>query len=301
MITGDANNQVASGVDTNGAAPHWQCQNYKGKGSGLALDKRDAEPEPYPSENVQEAGKASADFPSTVCKGVLNLLLYYPNCLSKTDKTKYTFGKGGVASKAGGCPAGYDQIPQLRMSIRWNTGDLIPKNDLVLSSGNEYSIHGDVIFNWNAEAAQNMLKATAPPSTHNVQEVEGPIKTSCKPKDRQPTVGAKCYTGPPAGLAKRSLEEPPRTPLYRRSPKTHKHKEKSGKHKSKGHKSSKSKSGHGSNVSVPEKPGSDDSGTSGSNTDPGAGFSAPGDEQLPEQHSGPSANPLCRGPVMADL
>lgn len=98
-------------------------------------------------------------------------------------------------------------VPQLRLSVRWKTGDLVPAEDLVLSSGNEYSTHGDFMNAWHPVAAENMLQATAKLSTHRKEYVEGPLKAHhCVPEDSEPNEGLSCYTGPPPGLQKRDVE-----------------------------------------------------------------------------------------------
>ncbi|KAJ8604591.1 hypothetical protein MRB53_041744 [Persea americana] len=130
----------------------------------------------------------------------LTILDLFPE-LHSEDGTKTAYAPKSWTGHAHDCPEGMTSIPQLRFSIRYNIGDLVPSSDLMLSSGNEYSSHGDFIAGWTKEAAEEMLKATGDIHTKFKKHVKGDRKESCKAADREPEKGLNCFTGMGSGEA----------------------------------------------------------------------------------------------------
>ncbi|KAF2220818.1 hypothetical protein BDZ85DRAFT_20118 [Elsinoe ampelina] len=99
-------------------------------------------------------------FPQKPCKGPMQTLLYFPDCVdTQTLKSVYARDNGWK------CPSGYKRIPQLRFSARYDLNKAIPGGwsgtpPLQYSCGPSYCWHGDFINGWLPEAAKNMLRAT---------------------------------------------------------------------------------------------------------------------------------------------
>lgn len=120
MIAGNSSAQTLEGADPDHAGLRWFCH-HDSNGDVF-----------FP------------DFPSHSCgHSFLHFLLYFPDCVDPNNISKTAYSDGGLHARPGPCPHGMKRIPQLRFSVRYHTGDLVPSRDLILSSGNIYSSHGD--------------------------------------------------------------------------------------------------------------------------------------------------------------
>lgn len=86
-------------------------------------------------------------FPSSTCSTHMQTLLYFPQCVNvDTLETEYKSSSYGTTNY---CPEGYNSMPQLRFSIRYDLRDVLPDGwsgtaPFKLASGNAYSSHGDL-------------------------------------------------------------------------------------------------------------------------------------------------------------
>jgi len=140
----------------------------------------------------------SAAFPQKACRGNLQTLLYFHDCVNPiTLKSSYSGRAFGTANQ---CPRDMKRMPRLRFSIRYNFSRALPggwtdKAPLTLSCGSSYCAHGDFIMGWYPEAAKNMLRATGKSSLKIVsgEKGNGYQKPTCKARDRDPRHGTSDY------------------------------------------------------------------------------------------------------------
>ncbi|KAF2877646.1 secreted protein [Massariosphaeria phaeospora] len=186
MVAGNAQAQTA---DTMVAEAHseWFCEGS----DGGPLDKN--------------------GFPSKACTTHLQQLLYFPNCVDTTTlKTAYKAGRPG-AYKA--CPAGTKAMPQLRFSIRYDVRKALPGGwsgtaPLQLACGPAHCSHGDFINGWTADAALNMVAATA--EKNKFASVDGKlgkngVRPTCKAADADPKRGTGNYAESVKAMSKREV------------------------------------------------------------------------------------------------
>ncbi|KAH8658335.1 hypothetical protein BX600DRAFT_384022 [Xylariales sp. PMI_506] len=138
-------------------------------------------------------------FPTTTCSTHLQTLLYFPNCVNtETLETTYKSSSYGTTNY---CPTGYNSMPQLRFSIRYDLRDDLPDGwsgeaPLQLASGNAWSSHGDFIMGWTEDAATNMVDALT--SKYEFTGVDGDLGTydagtTCTQSDAEPDKGTSDY------------------------------------------------------------------------------------------------------------
>ncbi|KAL1623103.1 hypothetical protein SLS54_004589 [Diplodia seriata] len=106
------------------------------------------------------ADKEAAAFPTSTCSTHLQTILMFPDCVEPSSLNA-TYSASSFRT-TNYCPAGWNRIPRLRFSIRYDLRKILPDGwsgapPLELSSGPSYSMHGDFINGWFEDAAQNMF------------------------------------------------------------------------------------------------------------------------------------------------
>ncbi|KAF1989333.1 hypothetical protein K402DRAFT_401988 [Aulographum hederae CBS 113979] len=143
----------------------------------------------------------STAFPPRTCKGYMQTLLYFHDCVNPTTlKSAYSSPTFGTRNR---CPADMKRMPRLRFSVRYDLRRTIPGGwtgvpPLELACGSSFCAHGDFMMGWTEDAAMNMLKATGQRTLKNVAGSKPP--TACKPADRDPMGGTSDVTKLPAGM-----------------------------------------------------------------------------------------------------
>lgn len=143
--------------------------------------------------------KDAAAFPTTTCSTHLQTIFYFHDCVEPTSlNSTYSSGTYGNTNY---CPDGYNRIPRLRFSIRYDLRKLLPDGwsgapPLELASGPSYSMHGDFINGWFEDAAQTMLTVAA--DKRHFAQVDGEhgdglSGPTCTGQDADPSNGTDDY------------------------------------------------------------------------------------------------------------
>ncbi|KAF3771409.1 hypothetical protein M406DRAFT_67713 [Cryphonectria parasitica EP155] len=159
-------------------------------------------------------------FPSSTCSTFLQTLLYFPQCVNvDTLETEYKSSSYGTTNW---CPEGYNSMPQLRFSIRYDLRDALPDGwsgtaPFQLASGNAYSSHGDFIMGWTEESAQTMVLATAAEYKYHYYAVNGDLgnagdEPTCTATDADPDNGTSDYAESVAEMDSSSTKRSARVP-----------------------------------------------------------------------------------------
>ncbi|KAF2184485.1 hypothetical protein K469DRAFT_727376 [Zopfia rhizophila CBS 207.26] len=150
-----------------------------------------------------ETTKDGAKFPTKTCSTHLQTILRFPDCVNVNDMSKNAYSSSSYENK-NYCPTGMKRIPQLRFSVRYDLRKIIPggwsgKAPLKLACGEigeGYCFHGDFINGWFEDALKNMMtKASDKKDFVRVNGSHGNSakKSSCKPKDADPSHGTSDY------------------------------------------------------------------------------------------------------------
>ncbi|PVI04340.1 hypothetical protein DM02DRAFT_556554 [Periconia macrospinosa] len=188
MKAGDANAQTAEAMPAEAKAS-WSCEG-------------------------DPASPADANgFPSKTCSTHLQQLLFFPNCVN--EQTLETAYKSRDYGTPNWCPKGSKSMPQLRFSIRYDLRKVLPNGwsgtaPVKLACGNAYCSHGDFINGWTEDAAKNMI-ATTQEKQHfspvNGSKGKDGTKSTCTPKDADPSHGTGDYQKSVEVMSKRSVSE----------------------------------------------------------------------------------------------
>ncbi|KAF9637442.1 protein of unknown function DUF1996 [Lasiodiplodia theobromae] len=106
------------------------------------------------------ADKEAAAFPTSTCSTHLQTIFRFHDCVEPTSLNS-TYSASSFKTE-NYCPEGWNRIPRLRFSIRYDLRKILPDGwsgapPLELASGPSFSMHGDFINGWFEDAAQNMF------------------------------------------------------------------------------------------------------------------------------------------------
>ncbi|EOD51651.1 putative short-chain dehydrogenase protein [Neofusicoccum parvum UCRNP2] len=143
--------------------------------------------------------KDDAAFPTTTCSTHLQTIFYFHDCVDPSSlNSTYSSGSYGNSNY---CPTGYNRIPRLRFSIRYDLRKLLPDGwsgapPLELASGPSYSMHGDFINGWFEDAATSMLTVAADKREFaqvDGEHGDGKSGPTCVAADADPSGGTDDY------------------------------------------------------------------------------------------------------------
>ncbi|KAL4744352.1 hypothetical protein BDW72DRAFT_212792 [Aspergillus terricola var. indicus] len=152
-------------------------------------------------EGSDERESDIARMPTRTCTQHLQVNLRFPNCVNPDNLSEYEF-----ADESNACPAGMQQISQLRYRVLYDTNSVVPEGwsgaapfQLSCSDtpGDGYCFHGDFINGWYGDAAENMLIAGGG-GYNDGQFIAGEhgdaaMEASCTPTDADPENGTSDY------------------------------------------------------------------------------------------------------------